>query len=187
MKINLVLLAAGNSRRFGGNKLLSIWGGKPLYLSVLEKYEGIPFHKNIVVTQYEEIGKAAGDKGFDTVYNKNPELGISHSIALGIKACGECDAIMFSVCDQPYLKRKSILLLIDTFYTSGRNIACMAYGEKLGNPVIFDFCYKRELLALAKDTGGKAVVKRHIGDTALVFAEEERELMDIDTREDFKK
>ena len=31
MKIDLILMAAGNSRRFGSNKLLYEWRGKKLY------------------------------------------------------------------------------------------------------------------------------------------------------------
>ena len=31
MKLTLILLAAGNSRRFDGNKLLNPFHGKPMY------------------------------------------------------------------------------------------------------------------------------------------------------------
>ena len=37
MKIAFVMLAAGNSRRFGSNKLLYEIEGKPMYLLTLEK------------------------------------------------------------------------------------------------------------------------------------------------------
>ena len=55
------MLAAGNSRRFGSNKLLYEIEGKPMYLLTLEKLkkasETIPESEIIVVTQYEEIVK----------------------------------------------------------------------------------------------------------------------------------
>ena len=37
MKISLIMLAAGNSRRFGSNKLLYEIDGKPMYRHILEK------------------------------------------------------------------------------------------------------------------------------------------------------
>ena len=46
MKIDLILMAAGNSRRFGSNKLLYEWRGKKLYRymldALLEAAEGLP-------------------------------------------------------------------------------------------------------------------------------------------------
>ena len=57
MRINLILLAAGNSKRFNGNKLLAIYKDKPIYMHIVEKVLGLEFNKIICVTQYEEIRK----------------------------------------------------------------------------------------------------------------------------------
>ena len=38
IKINLILLASGNSTRFKGNKLLEMVNNKPMYMNVIEKY-----------------------------------------------------------------------------------------------------------------------------------------------------
>ena len=37
IKINAIILAAGNSSRFNGNKLLSIYNEKPLAMHIIEK------------------------------------------------------------------------------------------------------------------------------------------------------
>ena len=37
MRIALIMLAAGNSRRFGGNKLLYEIDGNPMYRYILER------------------------------------------------------------------------------------------------------------------------------------------------------
>ncbi len=59
MKIHMIYLAAGNSRRFGSNKLLYSFRGLPLYQyglkqlrELLEKNENYTLD---VVTQYDEI------------------------------------------------------------------------------------------------------------------------------------
>ena len=59
--IHIIYMAAGNSRRFGSNKLLYEWRGKKLYRymldALLEAAEGLPGVRVRVVTQYEEILK----------------------------------------------------------------------------------------------------------------------------------
>ena len=63
MNISLVLLAAGNSRRFEGNKLLSTIDGKPMYLYIADEIEKCCdslFDQKIVVSQYEEILREMG-------------------------------------------------------------------------------------------------------------------------------
>ena len=162
--IHVILLAAGYSSRFGSNKLLHIVDGTPMYRHALETAEQFrqlyccePV-RLIFVTAYDDIGKQLREKdgfclfgaakagntaGRDlVVMNPNSGLGISHSIALGVKAAGadrfrEDDSLMFMVCDQPWLTPGDLLNLAACFKRSGKSIGCMAYGEQTGNPVLF--------------------------------------------------
>ena len=67
MKLGLIMLAAGNSRRFGSNKLLYTIEGEPMYrhiLSELMKVREVLKEQGhsceiTVVTQYEEIAAEA--------------------------------------------------------------------------------------------------------------------------------
>ncbi len=58
-KTALIYLAAGNSRRFGRNKLLYEVDGRPMYLHLLERLMEIADadkrYELLVVTQYQEI------------------------------------------------------------------------------------------------------------------------------------
>ena len=66
-KIVLILLAAGDSRRFNGNKLLHLFDGKPMYRYLVDEIGKLPetlFEKKIVVTQYQEIMDALGEEGY---------------------------------------------------------------------------------------------------------------------------
>ena len=185
MKINLILLASGNSKRFNGNKLLTNFHDKPLYMYTLEKLKSIKgLNQIIVVTQYEEIKQKSIDLGFDVVLNFESELGISNSIALGISRDKSADGYMFMVCDQPFIKPKSINKLIEEFNSGGKGICSIGFKDRLGNPNIFSRKYLEELLSLKGDIGGKHILKKHIDDLKIIQIEDGEELKDIDTRDD---
>lgn len=187
IKINLILLAAGNSTRFKGNKLLEVVNEKPMYMNVIEKVLKLKFNKVILVTQYEEIKETLLNYPIEVVMNNKSELGISYSIKLGINNDLEADAYMFMVCDQPFIALESIKALVNSYIKSNKGMACVVYNESLGNPTIFSAKYKEELLKLKGDVGGKAVMKNHLEDLVRVEITNEAEIRDIDTREELEK
>ncbi len=189
MRIHLILLAAGNSRRFGGNKLLSLYNGKPMYQHLTDRLQklDLPFlGEKIIVSQYEELLKEGKAQSYRTVENLHPECGISHSIYLGLHTLMEHgaekeDAVCFFVCDQPHLRRNTIQQFLEGYQLSGKGIGCVGDGEHLGNPVVFQMRYAEELLTLTGETGGKSVVKKHLDDV-YIYSAEKMELEDIDYR-----
>ncbi len=200
-RLSVILLAAGDSRRFNGNKMLAEVEGEPMYLHMLKNILDISASKKVLVTQYREIIDFLSDSVYgntiSVVRNDYSERGISYSIRLGIMSCKEApeeehekeaprEAYLFAVCDQPWLTRESIGKLIAAFADSEKRIACLSYQGSLGNPVIFDGYYRDELLSLSGDTGGKAVIRRHLDDVELVEVNDSRELSDIDTKQEYE-
>ncbi|AOR24895.1 nucleotidyltransferase family protein [Clostridium taeniosporum] len=183
-KINLILLASGDSTRFNGNKLLTIVDKKPMFMNVVDEVLKVNFNKIVLVTQYEEIKSALLKQPIEVVMNKNSELGISYSIELGIKKDIEADAYMFMVCDQPFITSQTIENLIFRFIKSKKGMACVEFNGHLGNPTIFLKKYIDELVNLKGDVGGKAVMKKHLDDLEKVPIVNEIEVKDIDTREE---
>ena len=187
MRINLILLAAGNSKRFNGNKLLAIYKDKPIYMYIVEKVLDLKVNKIICVTQYEEIKVGLLNTDINVVINDNSSLGISSSIKLGINFDKNADGYMFMVCDQPFISIKTLNSLIDNFINGDKGIVCVGYGDNKGNPVIFSKRYINELLSLEGDNGGKRILKGHLNDLNIVNVDNEIELADIDTQEEFIK
>ena len=185
----MIYLAAGLSSRYGSNKLLETIEGKPMYRHLLDiltimKEEEPQRYEVVVVTAYDEIGEASKTLPVKVVRNEHQDLGISHSIQLGIKACGEIgkhDHIMFCVADQPYVQEDELFGFIHMYLRSHKGIGCLSYNGVLGNPVIFQEKFVPELLALIGDTGGKAVVKAHPQELFLYEADSEKSLQDLDT------
>ncbi|MDO4446360.1 MAG: nucleotidyltransferase family protein [Bacillota bacterium] len=178
-KVGAILLAAGNSSRFGANKLLYEIEGKPLVQYSMEIISQLPFEQKIVVTQYPQVEQLAKRLGLSWVRNENPERGISHSIRLGLEKQGDMDGWMFLVGDQPWLCRKTVEKLLETFRESLRGMAAVRCGENIGNPVIFSRTYKKELEKLSGDRGGKKILLLHREDVEFVAAKPE-ELVDLD-------
>ena len=180
LKLGCVVMAAGNARRFGDNKLAARLRGRSLIRRTLEAVPPELFAAVAVVTQYEEILELAGEFGFTPVRNVHPDHGISHTIALGLVALGDCDAACFLVSDQPLLRRESVAALARFWRERPDKLAALAHGGVRGNPCVFPARFFPELLELREDHGGNTVIRRH--EEALVLLEvPEEELTDVDT------
>ena len=187
MAINLILLAAGNSKRFNGNKLLAIYKNKPIYMYIVEKVVNLKINKIICVTQYEEIKEALLNTNINVVMNNNSNLGISSSIKIGINFDKNADGYMFMVCDQPFISIQTLNSVIDNFIKGDKGIVCVGCGNNKGNPVIFSKKYINELLSLEGDNGGKVIIKGNLIDLKIVNINNRIQLVDIDTLEEFVK
>ena len=135
MKIGCVVLAAGNARRFGSNKLQVQVDGESLIRRALETVpSGLV---TVVVSQYPEILSLAGEYGFEAVLNDQPDLGLSRSVRLGLERLTDCGGVLFLVADQPWLKRDSVEALAALWAQHPAKIAAMAHGGVRGNPCLF--------------------------------------------------
>ena len=210
--IHIIYMAAGNSRRFGSNKLLHIWQGKMLYRHTLDMLSDIVSSRKInedinyditltVVTQYDRIiAGLDGRKDINTVFCGDSRLGASYTIKAGINSLmgrlKKDDWLLFIVADQPYLSEKTILKFIEAaekkknkkeFSSQDKKsedykVFSARYREKAGNPCMFSCGLIPELLMLRGDSGGRKVAKRH--ECFYIDVEDEKELFDIDSEKD---
>ena len=181
LSIGCVLMAAGNAKRFGDNKLAAKVDGKTLIERALDAIPVKQFSRVVVVTQYDEIESLARESGFEVIRNKHPDWGISHTISLGTHALqNDCDAICYMVSDQPLLKRESIAGAVDFFRENSDQIVGLAHDGTRGNPCIFPHRFFPELIALREDRGGNTVIRAH-EDALRLYEVDKRELTDVDT------
>ena len=109
LSLGCLLMAAGNSERFGENKLSAVLGGKTLIERAMEAIPREQFARVLVVTQYDEIMALAARFGFEALRNEHPGRGQSETIRLGTAALQkDCGAICYMVADQPLLERDSV-------------------------------------------------------------------------------
>ena len=121
MKLGLIMLAAGNSRRFGSNKLLYGIDGMPMYRHILLELKKVKAaleeqgHRCeiTVVTQYEEIAQEAEKLGTRFLYNLHPDEGdifFTEDRAAGQPGDG---------CLFVYGGRSAVVAVGDGFWTGG--------------------------------------------------------------------
>lgn len=198
--IHIIYMAAGNSRRFGSNKLFYELDGKPMYRHLLERLIEIKDRYNklksdspvidiTVVTRYREIlDYCSSIPDCHAVLSPDSEKGISYTIKAGImavqeqKKTGMQDYYMFAVADQPYLKSQSVIKLMDKVLENKGNkrlVFSLHCGDAVGNPCVFHSSLISQLLSLEGDKGGRSVAKKY--DCVYVDIADECELMDIDS------
>lgn len=198
--IHIIYMAAGNSRRFGSNKLFYELDGKPMYRHLLERLIEIKDRYNklksdspvidiTVVTRYREIlDYCSSIHDCHAVLSPDSEKGISYTIKAGImavqeqKKTGMQDYYMFAVADQPYLKSQSVIKLMDKVLENKGNkrlVFSLHCGDAVGNPCVFHSSLIPQLLSLEGDKGGRSVAKKY--DCVYVDIADECELMDKDS------
>ena len=169
--LGCVVMAAGNARRFGANKLAAEVDGKSLIRRTLE---------------YPEVAELAAAFGFGCVKNEHPDWGISHTISLGLQTLSHLDAVMFQVSDQPLLQKESVNAMLDYYRRHSDKIVGLSHNGVRGNPCIFPARFFPELIALREDHGGNTVIRRHEEDL-LLYEVPAKELFDVDTPEQLAK
>lgn len=186
-KLGCVLMAAGNASRFGENKLLADFMGKPIIEHALLAIPKGAFKKVAVVSQYPSVLALAEDHGFEAVLNDDPAAGISRTISLGLDALGEVDAAMFMVGDQPCLRQETVQSQIAFYQARPHHIVAMGYGKRRGNPAIFPKSFFGELRALSAEDGGSHVMCAHEDALLLYQVEQDVELRDVDNRQELEQ
>lgn len=185
MKLACIFMASGYGKRFGGNKLLTTIEGKTIAEYVWDQFPADLFQDMIVVTEYRELARIAEKRGFRMVENKSGKDDISITIRLGMAALSpDIEGCLFAVCDQPFLRKESIVKMQEVFLQDKSRIVALGYQEERGNPVIFPKALFQELEQLDKNRGGSAVIRHHSSLLQIVEAAEEKELQDIDTETD---
>ena len=190
MKLACLLTAAGNSSRFGEDKLRLPVEGLAMGIHALDLLSRVPFDLRVLVTSKDKeyLIEAAKEKGFGVVVNPAPERGMSSSVRLGtehIVETGAYDGILYAVADQPNLRLATVEKLMEAFGREPCSIWAPEANGKRGNPVIFPASLFEELLKVTGDRGGRQVITAH-AELLRTVSVDEAELKDIDTKEDMQ-
>jgi molybdenum cofactor cytidylyltransferase len=186
-RIGAVLLAAGQSRRMGSNKLLADIEGVPMVARVAQRLLASRARPIIAVlgNQAEAVDTALGKLPVKRVRNPEFAEGLSTSLKRGIVALPpDLDGALVCLGDMPLISGRHIDRLIAAFNPlEGRAIVVPARRGKRGNPVLWSKRFFPEMAALAGDVGAKHLIGEHAELVAEVEMDDDAILVDIDTPE----
>lgn len=178
--IGCVIMASGMGRRFGGNKLMADFHGKPMIARILRATDGL-FARRVVVTRHEDVAAFCRSQSVEVLLHDQPYR--SDTVRLGLKALGGVDGCMFCPADQPLLARETIADLLCAFADDSNSIWRPACEGVPGSPVLFPAWTFGELLTLPEGNGGGFVAKKYPERVRLLPVRDAYELMDADTPE----
>jgi molybdenum cofactor cytidylyltransferase len=178
--IGCVIMASGLGKRFGSNKLMADFRGKPMILRALQASESLKIHR-VVVTRHQDIAKLCKDLGVDVILHDMPHR--SDTVRLGLEFLGNVDGCLFLPGDQPLLRRETIEGMVRQWHENKSTIMRPFHNETPGSPVLFPQWAFPELLDLPEGKGGGWVIKQHPECVKAFPVEDPYQLMDADTPE----
>jgi molybdenum cofactor cytidylyltransferase len=185
-RVVVVVLAAGESRRFGRLKQLEPWGEGTLLTHAVDVALASRADRVFVVLgcQADACRAALGERPVSIVVNPDWAAGQSTSVQAGLAALpGNFDAVLFHLADQPGVTPAVINDLIERHAATLAPVLWPEYRGRRGNPTMFDRSTFSQFEALRGDVGARPVLLAHAraGTGAPVAVEEEGVLRDVDT------
>jgi CTP:molybdopterin cytidylyltransferase MocA len=179
-----VILAAGESRRFGAPKQLALLEGRTLLEHVLDLAQTAGLRPVVAVVPVWLTRPAAMDApDLIWVRNPNPELGMSLSLRLGLAALPPtAGAALVLLGDEPRVPVAHLRALVAA--RGSRPIVASDRDGLLAPPVLLERSAFAAVASLARDTGLRELIRSEPGLVASVAI---GPVVDIDTPNDLRR
>lgn len=192
-----IILAAGLSTRFPGNKLLYLWEGKPVIYWTVSNVLDSSVDKVFVVTGYERpyVLKALEELGgrFVEIYNPYYVQGMSSSVKTGVMHVieyygDEVTGVFITPGDCAWIPGEAYDLLINVYREKKRLILIAGYDGVKGHPILFDKSLLSEIINISEETMGlKSILNKYRYDVLLVNTPYPGVVLDLDTYNDLNR
>lgn len=177
-----ILLAAGASTRFGGDKLL-----QPLHDGMLV---GVRSAMNLrsavddllVVLRRPDspLRTQYAERGIACVVCEDARNGQGHSLAHAVAARADAAGWVIALADMPFI-RPGTLAAVTEAVRAGAGIVAPCCGGRRGHPVGFGHRFGDALCQLRGDEGARGVLRAHPDAVRLLDCDDAGVLADVDT------
>jgi CTP:molybdopterin cytidylyltransferase MocA len=198
LRLAVLLLAAGEGSRLGGHaKALLHQEGRTLlqrFSSAIQEFAPIEyivvtgFHAQAIASEVTKTNPSLSHP-MKIIHNAAPDTGQASSVRLGLESfCGDFDALLVALSDQPQVGAKEVQELIDEYAKregSQEIILPMVEGKR-GNPVLFS----RKALSDVLTTPGmvcRTYMDTHPTKVRVMYTGNQAFVLDIDTPEDMQR
>lgn len=184
MSIAVVILAAGEAKRFGSAKLVVPIGGVPLLRRAALAALAVSANVVIVTGAHREIVEACvADLSVTCVFNVRWADGVGGSIARGVaQLAPTIGAAIILLADQPLIGATELRRLTDAYAAAPERVIAAQFSGVLGPPCLFPRAYFGELMLLQGDAGARVLLRQHADSVATVAMP--AAAVDVDTPED---
>jgi molybdenum cofactor cytidylyltransferase len=188
--IGAVILAAGQSRRMGRNKMLLPLGTSTVLETVVAEVAACEQVRDLVVVtghQSDQVAALLGSYPVHCAFNPAyAQADMLVSIQVGMRAlAAEVIAALIVLGDQPRLQREIIQRVIAAQQPPA--IIIPSYQLKRGHPILIDRALWPEVLALPETATLRDFIRAHDEQIRYVVVETDSVLKDLDTPEDYEK
>ena len=156
-----IVLAAGESKRFGEQKLLAPFDGRPVVRHAAERAAASGVDETLVVTGADAAAVRAALKSLPVRFVENLRYreGMSTSLAAGIAALAPgAEAALIVLGDQPLVPSAAYAAVLAAYREARAPIVAPSYNGVRGHPVLFDASMFAELIATRGDGGARRVI-----------------------------
>ncbi len=180
-----VLLAAGSSQRFGGNKLIeSLRDGTPVAVAAARNLKaGTDRTLAVVRTGDTYLESLLHAEGLEIVRCPDADGGMGVSLACGVRAAAEASGWLIALADMPFIHRQTICG-VARMIRAGSAIAAPACQGRRGHPVGFGRAYGHALMSLQGDAGAWELLRKHAVQIDLLQTNDVGIHIDIDNPRD---
>ena len=188
--ISAIILAAGQSKRFGSdNKLIKKYNKKYLINHIIGTLIKSKINKIIVVLGFQNLKVKkiiVKNKKICFVYNNSYKSGMASSIQAGLKRLSKRNiGFLIVQADMPLISKKIINSLCYSIKNNNKEIVVPIYKKKLGNPIGFKSSMITILSKTKGDSGAKKMIKRNKKKLSLIKVNSKSIFKDFNTPRDF--
>lgn len=188
--IDAIILAAGESRRMGCQKLLLPFGDTTIISHIVDQVLQSNVDRVRVVVGHEgnRIADELAPRPVIVVANADYASGMLSSVRCGLRSLPEdCQAVMILLGDQPTITVSLLNGLIKAFCAYDKGILVPLHSNKRGHPMVFSNRYYSEVLTQFDDVGLCGLLRAHPDDTAELAVATPAVLSDIDYPEEYRQ
>ena len=188
MEIEVILLAAGLSKRMGRQKLLLPFGGATVIETVVSNLCAAGFRKINAVLSREVEAAVRLPEGVFVRINEAPERGQSSSLAIGLDMLEEGSDFAIMLGDLPLVRPEYITALAKRFseLSCGKTVLAPCRDSVFGHPMFYRAVWKNRFTEAQGDTGGKTVLMSRADEIERIEASAAH-FRDMDTPDEYKR